>query len=426
MAVRLVALGAVAHLLQWLHCASADGNENPCTLVSLTLRYGDWPIDLDTPFEPDITQYTATLDFSMSSFSINVRPDTGCEVDSVPNEPTPVRIGDTTEVTIYAKQPASGAKQGYTVTVSRLLGSETELKSLEIQGGVMRPMFDPKIRDYQVHLELGYDEIRAVYRLYDNEQRIRTSAQTQHPTGEEAADATTAAPSEGGNATNSSGGGADGDSGESDRRRLQAVIAAAGPPRRLIEEVRSGESQLREASASFMLDVGFSRTLELIVQCADATQASIGRYRLEVARQGCGPKRPYFDPQKKFCVFFCSAGFYRNSETHRCSHCNTNCKQCTGLLECSMCVPDTTDYTYAIQPDGKCRATANHLFKRYRWWCIGLGVLLVFLVLFGCVGICQLCCSAGRGRGSHHKLPTYDSDSDDAPAYAPGGRLAMY
>jgi len=172
-----------------------------------------------------------------------------------------------------------------------------------------------------------------------------------------------------------------------------------------------------------MLDVGFSRTLELIVQCADATQASIGRYKLEISRQGCGPKRPYFDPQKKFCVYFCSAGFYRNRETHRCSHCNTNCKQCTGLLECSMCLPDTADYTYTIQPDGKCRANANHLFKRYRWWCMGLGGLLAFLVIFGCAGICQLCCSAGTG---HQKLRTYDSDSDDAPSYAPGGRLAMY
>jgi len=313
------------------------------------------------------------------------------------------------------------------VTVSRLLGSETELRSLEVQGGAMRPLFDPQIRNYQVHLELGYDVVRVTYRLYDNEQRIRSSAQEQRPTGQEPPEAAAAEPSESRNASNSSGGGAPSKD-EEQWRRLEASPRSRSPPppRRLLQAVRSGETQLREASAGFMLDVGFSRTLELIVQCADATQASIGRYKLDVSRDSCGPKRPYFDPQKKFCVYFCSAGFYRNRGTHRCSHCNTNCKQCTGLLECNMCLPDTADYTYAIQPDGKCRANPNHLFKRYRWWCIGLGVLLVFLVLFGCVGICQLCCSCGGGGGGHAKLRTYDSDSDEAPAYARSGRLALY
>lgn len=422
--MRLFILGSA---LLWHVGVTADEPHSSCTLASLTLRSGDWPIDLDTPFEPDITEYTATLDFSMSSFSINVRPDTGCEVDNVPNEPIPVRIGDTTSVALFARHPATGAHQEYTVTVSRLLGSETELRLLEVEGGVMRPLFDPKVRNYNVHLELGSDKIRVVYRLFDNEQRIRSSAQQQHPTGEEIPIAEIAPPAPKVNTTNTSGshGGSAGAASHTDAERRLQVLSQ---PRRLSEEVRSGESQLREDSATFMLDVGFSRTLELIVQCADATQASIGRYKLKVSRQGCGPKRPYFDPQKKFCVYFCSAGFYRNRETHRCSHCNTNCRQCAGLLTCNMCVPDTLDFTYAIQPDGKCKAIPNHLFKRYRWWCIGLGLLLLLLVLIGCAGICQLCCNITGGRGRHQKLRTYDSDSDDddEPIFTHGGRLALY
>merc|ERR1712019_84596 len=85
-----------------------------------------------------------------------------------------------------------------------------------------------------------------------------------------------------------------------------------------------------------------------------------------------------------------------------------------------MCKPDTADYSYIIQPDGTCRAIPNHLFKKYRWWCIGLGILLIFLVLVGCAGLCQCCCAGG---GSQTRVArTYDSDSDEAPRYVPGRR----
>lgn len=211
-------------------------------------------------------------------------------------------------------------------------------------------------------------------------------------------------------------------------RRLQYGEAFSG--RRLISVLgrpqNSGETQFRDDYDTFLLDIGFSRNLLLTVQCADATQASIGTYQMHITRPGCDPHRPFFDAGKKYCVNFCSSGFYRNYDTHRCSQCNTNCKVCRGLLDCHMCKPDTADYSYVIQPDGKCRAIQNHLFKKYRWWCIGLAGLLVFLVLIGCAGICQFCCSPSQGDGKMQMVRTYDSDSDEAPKYVPGRRLGMY
>lgn len=392
-----------------------------CTLASLTLRHGDLPIDLDTMFEPDITQYSATLDFAMDSFSVNVRPDTGCEAKGVPKEPVPVRIGASTTLTLYAQQLDTGAQQDYTVTVSRLLGSETELLHLEIEGGHMQPIYDPKVRSYDVHLQLAYDHIRIVYRLLDNGQRLRASAKQQHPTGQalDIAGEATTRNSDSTNTTSVVGN-------TSHRKRDSGGHDESSRRLAPIHVPRAGEIQQRDVPVTFMLDVGFSRTLEVSVQATDSTQASIGTYRLHVSRAACSPKRPYFHPSKRICVLFCPAGLYRNDAMHRCSYCNTNCKQCKGLLECQMCMPDTVDYSYTLQPDGKCKASTNHLFKQYQWWCAGLGVLLLFLVLFGCAGVCQLCCTRGSSH-RHQKVRTYDSDSDEMPLVAePGRRLAKY
>jgi len=413
---------SMVDVLQWLAtilvcCWHGSDSARTCTFASLTLRHGDLPIDLDTLFEPDITQYSATLDFAMDSFSVNVRPDTGCEAKGVPEGPVPVRIGASTTLTLYSQQLDTGEREEYTVTVSRLLGSETELLHLAVEGGHMHPLYDPKVRSYDVHMQLAYDHVRIVYRLLDNGQRVRASAQQQHPTGQELpkAEGSASEDSLDANKRNSSHGEHDSQGHDEPSRRL----AAKHVP-------RAGEIQKRDVSVIFMLDVGFSRTLEVSVEATDSTQGSIGTYRLHVSRMACSPKRPYFHPSKRICVLFCPAGLYRNDAMHRCSYCNTNCKQCKGLLECQMCVPDTVDYSYTLQPDGKCKASANHLFKQYQWWCAGLGVLLLFLVLFGCAGLCQLCCTRGSSH-RHQKLSTYDSDSDEMPLVAePGRRLAKY
>lgn len=446
---------AVVLLLIALPRAAAEAHEE-CMLATMTVRHGDWPVDLEPPFRDEIFRYSATLDYSMDYFSIDVRPASGCEIDHAPPRKTFVQIGGSVVVTLYSKNPETGAKRAYTVTATRLLGSETEIQFLTVVGGELSPIFSPTARTYDVHLSLEYDVARVVYRLRDNEQRIRSAAQIEGPAAgaKKTSEKSSSGGSSHGGSEESSHGGSEGgghsEESHSEERRLLGMnstwngsttggsdayqLWATGVQRRLGATVKeplrtSGEAQYRDAYQSFMVDVGFSRKVVMAVQCADATQANIGAYTLSVHRPGCSPERPYFDPIKKLCVNFCPSGFYRNEETHRCSRCNTNCKVCDSLLHCQMCMPDTADYTYMVQPDGRCQATVNHLFKKYRWWCIGLAVLLGFLVMIGCVGICQLLGTCGHGiEKKGRKVHTYDSDSDDAegPPYGARRRLAAY
>merc|ERR1712154_295509 len=95
-----------------------------------------------------------------------------------------------------------------------------------------------------------------------------------------------------------------------------------------------------------------------------------------------------------------------------------------------MCIPDSPDHTYAVQPDGKCRASQNHLFQKYRWWCGGLGILLIFLLLLGCCALCQHYCSGEAESKRTGKFSTiYQVDERKLARMkfaAVPGRLARY
>merc|ERR1740130_2507754 len=117
----------------------------------------------------------------MDYFSIDVRPASGCEIDHAPPRQTYVQIGGSVVVTLYSKNPETGAKRPYTITATRLLGSETELQFLTVVGGEPSPIFNPTVRTYHVRLDIRYDIARVVYRLRDNEQRLRSAAQFEGP-----------------------------------------------------------------------------------------------------------------------------------------------------------------------------------------------------------------------------------------------------
>ncbi|CAK8995861.1 Retrovirus-related Pol polyprotein from transposon TNT 1-94 [Includes: Protease [Durusdinium trenchii] len=360
-----------------------------CSLVSLVLTSHGRPVDLQPAFMPDHYAYNATLDFSMGSFSVNVRPDTGCEDEGVPKHPTAVGIGGQQTLRFFASKAESARKQAYDLHVQRLLGSETTLQSLAVEHGRLTPAFAPEVRSYKVSLDLESDMLKVWYRLRDNEQRLRVAAQKEEMA-----------------------------------RRLE------GLERQEALHVVSGEVQYQDAYSSFMLDVGHKRSVTMTIQCADPTQASIGTYTLELQRGSCPPQRPYFEPDKRKCVNFCPEGFYRNDLDERCSRCNDNCKVCTGLLTCKMCVPDDVQYTYVIQPDGKCEAQANHIYARYKWWCAGFALLLLFLVCFGCAGICTLCHAPRKGAASKPERRRYFEDDLEEDKqllqYPPGRRLGGY
>jgi len=396
---------------------------------------------IEPPFRDEIFTYSAKLDFAMDYFAIDARPKSGCEIDHAPPHKTFVQIGGSVTVTLFSKNPETGAKRAYTVTATRLLGSETELQFLMVVGGELSPIFSPTSRTYHVTLALDYDVAKVVYRLRDNEQRIRSTAHMEEPVaGSTKIDKPRSKTSDSQAKSTS----------ESEHRRLLEMNSnrypvvvdnvsdaytrwSTGVQRRLGATVKE-PLHIRRGTIPRCLPKLHARCWVSAKDCGSGamcrchTSKHWGLY-IGCAPSRCSPERPYFDPQKRVCVNFCPSGFYRNEEIHRCSKCNTNCKVCDSLLHCQMCVPDTADYTYMVQPDGRCQATVNHLFRKYRWWCVGLAVLLGFLVLIGCIGICQLFGTFGHGIEKRaHKVHTYDSDSggEDGPPYGARRRLAQY
>lgn len=419
-----------------------EGDDEPCSLVNMALSSNGRPVDLEPRFRPYIYSYTATLEKSMDSFSVQARPDTGCVVEGVPYDPVPVQIGGSGSLTLSAKRPTTGSLTPYTVSLERLFGSETELQMLEVAGSDMRPVFSPTTRSYHVRVGLASDVVKVMYRLRDNEQRIRSAAHEQRPSGQ-AMDEVPVLSSASANSSSDDNSSTTGENRTAAERLLQAVefggYTSLGMDPTLLEAVprrldgpaipsSSGEVQYRFEYVTFMIDIGFVRTVELTIQCADPTQANIEKYSLQITRPNCEAEKPFFDPSKRFCVNFCPSGFYRNHLQHRCSKCNANCKICQDLLSCEMCEPDNAEFSYFVQPDGKCQAVTRHLFKKYKWWCAGLAVLLLSMVLVGCTGICQLLCTVGtvgretvlgsKGASGYSQAPN-ESDSDEFSSTSP-------
>merc|ERR1719421_692027 len=342
-----------------------------CFLESLSLRFNNKPIDLTPPFNPRVGgPYIATLDWAMNSFSVDVRSKLGCDVDKAPNQAIPVAIGSTEQRTVFAKSNQSGKVQAYILKVTRLLGSETELRNLFIDGATLSPPFDKTIRTYNAVLDAGRDVAKVNYIQRDNGQRVQASASDQ---------------------TNGS---------------SWATGASGGAaPLRLLG--RSGELQYNLHYKEFIVDVGFMRKITLVIESADPTQANIDRYEIQLNRTGCSVAKPFFDPTAKACVISCPTAYYRNERINRCSKCNTNCVVCSGLLTCDMCRSDSINNIYVLRQDGSCQAVPNKIFETYRWWSIGLAGLAVLVLLLLLGALCQ--CICGRRRNVVH---SYESDSD--------------
>lgn len=375
-----------------------------CFLTSLSLRSGNQPVDLVPPFDPMTHMYTATLGFQMDSYSVDALASDGCEADDAPNQAIPVAYGDTNELNLFAKNPATDQRQSYVLRVGRLRGSETQIQVLRIDGAILFPPFNPDIVSYTAALALSSDMIRITYVTRDADQRVHCEASPQQ-TGSQVNNtqpflsqippssttgrvtmqlqpmtqtSTTGAPS------------AAGDAG----RRLQM----------------SGEVQYLERHKAFPVDVGFTRTLALTIQSADDMQAQLGTYTVAVTRAQCNMAKPLFDPVSQGCVVNCPSAYYANWELQRCARCNTNCAVCVSLVQCQLCTPATVDSGFALQPDGSCLQTTNRIVDKYRWWCIGFGMFVLILLCLVCVLFCQcicdVCCGSSRSRRE------FDSGSD--------------
>eukprot|EP00439_Symbiodinium_sp_Y106_P070651 s794_g12.t1 len=257
------ALRRHALALAWAGSALADGTR-PCGLAAMQLRSTDHAVDLQPRFSPEEFSYSATLDFSMETFSIDAEPEAGCEVGGLPNRPflaPAVEKGSNPkESNICARDPATGAEQWYRISVAKLSGAETEIAGMRVRGGELVPGFRPQQRLYQVQLDVSHDFVEVDFVLQDNGQKVLWKATPEVP--------------------------------------RQGLNSQGSIVRALVME--TGEQQHHQRHEVFPLDVGFSRQLSLHIESADPLKAAQGVYTINVTRGGCSKQRPLYNPQTPF------------------------------------------------------------------------------------------------------------------------------
>ncbi|CAE7537099.1 dnaJ [Symbiodinium sp. KB8] len=310
--------------LAWAGSALADGTR-PCGLAAMQLRSTDHAVDLQPRFSPEEFSYSATLDFSMETFSIDAEPEAGCEVGGLPNRPflapSVEKGGNPKESNICARDPATGAEQWYRVSVAKLSGAETEIAGMRVRGGELVPGFRPQQRLYQVQLDVSHDFVEVDFVLQDNGQKVLWKATPEV--------------------------------------RRQGLNSQSSIVRALVME--TGEQQHHQRHEVFPLDVGFSRQLSLHIESADPMKAAQGIYTINVTRGGCSKQRPLYNPQSGSCHIECPQGMYPNQEASRCSYCNRNCAVCGSFSVCDRCFQDTVDTSYVLdQSDGSCTEVHGH------------------------------------------------------------------
>lgn len=362
-----------------LQCLVADASTRGCRLQNLQLRSADEPVDLIPMFSPDHYKYEATLDFGMVDFSTEAVASKGCVTDGIPNQAVSVKKGDAYPLTVYAK--GQDSYQAYTVRITRLRGSETDLQDMRIEGATLNPGFYPSVRSYEASLDLDQDFIRLVYVLRDNGQKVRCRASPQVVVPVPSAPEPTPLPP-----------------GE----------LPIGGARRLLDV---GEVQRWERYQSFPVDVNSRRSVLINIESANPMQADISDYTLVVTRASCNIAKPFYDPLSKACVINCPAKYYSNLPQSRCSQCNTNCAVCRSLAQCELCQKDTLHRSYSMQSDGSCLEMTQRFQDKYYWWCVSAGVFVVLLVCLGLAHCCHCLCSSCCG-GSRRSRYGYDSDSD--------------
>jgi len=184
----------------------------------------------------------------------------------------------------------------YHVNVTRLSGTETMVKSLQIEDSIFVPRWNPQRRNYTVYLDIKQDIIKVKFQALDNGQVISLVSPPEVPDQ------------------------------HAQKRRLGGDDI--GPA---IGEVQHTPSVLLTT-----IDIGNQRTVQLVVTSAD--QSTVGQYKFKVKRPPCHPYRRFFDGLAKVCTDICNEGYFGNVATGRCSPCLTaNCASCSTGATCSMC-----------------------------------------------------------------------------------------
>ncbi len=110
---------------------------------------------LSPAFDPDVTSYTAEVPFDVSELDIKIACNDGSAKAEV-NSPTLIP-GGTTKVTVTVTAE-NGAERTYTISVKRaqdpnyVPSSNNNLASIEVEGFLLSPVFDPELLSYVIWL----------------------------------------------------------------------------------------------------------------------------------------------------------------------------------------------------------------------------------------------------------------------------------
>merc|ERR1719401_2191020 len=139
----------------------------------------------------------------------------------------------------------------YRVQVSRLHGTETTLRALKVDHGILQPRWDMANLNYTSYLDVTADVIKITFERLDNGQVVGLDGALEEPLG-------------------------------TSGRRLQ------GDPL----DAPIGEVQYLPSSLTSTIDVGRQRIINVVVQSAD--RSAVGRYTLKVQRPFCPQERRFF------------------------------------------------------------------------------------------------------------------------------------
>lgn len=256
--------------------------------------------------------FDATLDYNMPGFTVEATavPKGSCEVGRMSTSAYMVDPGSSLVVQLFAQPLVSQndlAPQTYSVNVSRLSGTETQLHSLKVGGAYLVPAPSASnlqaTRTYRVNLNLEEDFVRIEFQKLDNGQVVAMSAGLESVV-------------------------------TSPARRLSfedGISSSAG-------DVPSiGEAQREISTLMTTLDAGFERRVDLSVKSADGSR--VEKYFLSVRRPACPQEQRFFDGDTKLCTDTCNEGFYGSTVTGRCARClDPNCAVCEAGDACTLCL----------------------------------------------------------------------------------------
>lgn len=317
----------------------------------LDLRCGDRPIDLEPKFNPQHYPYIATMDYSMNSFAVDAVASPGMEIVGLSGLQTTqlVSPGATVPVDIRVRDPVNKNEMQYTVTVTRLDGTDVSVRALGLLGSplpTITPMFEYDRYTYTVCMEPTVDHIRLQLVPWDSGQTFEVlSLPEDKPAGTCQATApvatTTIAASQAATPAQ-----------VPSSLLPQSPVATGSRRLDALSDPPTGETQAEVIAKRFPIDVGESRLIQIRVGPANGDQSRHRVYKLHAHRAVCPPHVPFYAPDLKQCAETCNEGYFRATDAARCEACAPLCLKCSAWNQCQVCQPSEWRTLYIVRLSG--------------------------------------------------------------------------